>query len=319
MAKLIIQIPCYNEAKSLPHTLKELPRKVDGFDRVEWLVIDDGSSDNTLEVARALGVDHIVRFTKHQGLARAFMAGLDACLKLKADVIVNTDADNQYNAKDIPKLVSPILEGNADMVIGSRSIENIEHFSLIKKRLHRVGSLVVRLVSRTEIPDAPSGFRALSKEAAMKLNVFNEYTYTLETLIQAGQKNMAVLSVPITVNEDLRPSRLIKSIPSYIIKSLSTIVRIFVVYKPFRFFFTIGLVLFGFGFLIGLRYLYYYFTMGGAGHIQSLILAAILLGMGFQTIMVAFLADLLSVNRKLMEEVQYRLRKSDLKPDQRDS
>lgn len=319
MAKLIIQIPCYNEAKSLPHTLKELPRKVDGFDRVEWLVIDDGSSDNTLEVARALGVDHIVRFTKHQGLARAFMAGLDACLKLKADVIVNTDADNQYNAKDIPKLVSPILEGNADMVIGSRSIENIEHFSFIKKRLHRVGSLVVRLVSRTEIPDAPSGFRALSKEAAMKLNVFNEYTYTLETLIQAGQKNMAVLSVPITVNEDLRPSRLIKSIPSYIIKSLSTIVRIFVVYKPFRFFFTIGLVLFGFGFLIGLRYLYYYFTMGGAGHIQSLILAAILLGMGFQTIMVAFLADLLSVNRKLMEEVQYRLRKSDLKPDQRDS
>jgi len=317
VTKLIIQIPCYNEEKSLPYTLKELPRKVEGLDVVEWLVIDDGSTDDTVEVAKSLGVNHIVRFTKHQGLARAFMAGIEACLKLGADVIVNTDADNQYSAKDIPKLVSPVLEGMADMVIGTRSIKEIEHFSFIKKFLHKLGSFVVRLVSRTEVPDAPSGFRALSKEAAMKLNVFNEYTYTLETIIQAGQKNMAVLSVPITVNEDLRPSRLIKSIPSYLIKSLSTIVRIFVVYKPFRFFFTVGLILFGSGFLIGLRYLYYYFTTGGAGHIQSLILAAILLGMGFQTIMVAFLADLLSVNRKLMEEVQYRLRKSDLKVGQR--
>ncbi|MCM8804332.1 MAG: glycosyltransferase [Candidatus Omnitrophica bacterium] len=309
MKKLIIQIPCYNEASVLPHTLKELPRKLDRFDTVEWLVIDDGSTDNTIEVARNLGVDHIVRFTKHQGLARAFMAGLETCLKLGADVIVNTDADNQYNAKDIPKLISPILEGNADMVIGSRSIENIEHFSFLKKRLHRLGSYVVRWISRTEISDAPSGFRALSKEAAMRLNVFNDFTYTLETIIQAGQKNMAVLSIPITVNEDLRPSRLIKSIFSYIIKSLSTIVRIFVVYKPFRFFFIIGLILFSFGFLIGIRYLYYYLTTGGAGHIQSLILAAILLGMGFQTIMVAFIADLLSVNRKLLEDIQYQLRK----------
>lgn len=310
MTKLIIQIPCYNEGKSLPYTLKELPRKVEGFDVVEWLVIDDGSTDNTVEVAKSFGVDHFVQFTKKQGLAKAFMAGLDACLKLGADVIVNTDADNQYNAKEIPKLVSPILEGVADIVIGARSVREIKHFSFIKKNLHRLGSFVVRLVSQTNVPDAPSGFRALSKEAAMKLNVFNEYTYTLETIIQAGQKNMAVISIPITVNEDLRPSRLIKSIPSYIIKSLSTIVRIFIVYRPFRFFFTIGLILFVFGFIIGIRFLYYYFTTGGKGHIQSLILAAILLGMGFQTIMVAFIADLLSVNRKLLEDIQYRLRRT---------
>ena len=309
MTKLIIQIPCYNEADSLPFTLTELPRKMEGFDQVEWLIIDDGSTDKTIEVAKTLGVDHIVRLTKNQGLAKAFMAGLDASLKLGADVIVNTDGDNQYSAKDIPKLVKPILERHAEIVIGARSINHIEHFSFLKKRLHQLGSSFIRFISRTEVPDAPSGFRAMSKEAAMKMNVFNDYTYTLETLIQAGQKNMAILSVPITVNKDLRPSRLIKSIPSYIFKSLTTILRIFVVYKPFRFFFTIGLILFGFGFLIGLRFLYYYFTTGGAGHIQSLILAAILFGMGVQTILVAFLADLLSVNRKLMEDTQYRLRK----------
>lgn len=309
MRKLIIQIPCYNEENTLPITLKELPRNVEGVDKVEWLVIDDGSTDNTIEVAKTLGVDHIIQFNKHQGLARAFMAGLDACLKLGADVIVNTDADNQYNAKDIPKLISPILEGVADVVIGTRPIEKMKNFSIIKKFLHRLGSFVVRLVSRTNVPDAPSGFRALSKEAAMRLNVFNDYTYTLETIIQAGQKNMAVISIPIEVNKDLRPSRLIKSIPSYIIKSLSTIIRIFVVYKPFRFFFAIGFILFGSGFLIGIRFLYYFFTGKGGGHIQSLILGAILLGMGFQTIMVAFIADLLSVNRKLLEDIQYQLRK----------
>jgi glycosyltransferase involved in cell wall biosynthesis len=311
MKKLIIQIPCYNEAETLPLTLRELPRHVDGFDKVEWLIIDDGSTDNTVEVAKMHGVDHVVSFTKNQGLARAFMAGIDACLKLGADVIVNIDADNQYNAEDIPKLVKPILDGKADIVVGARSIQNIEHFSMLKKMFHKLGSLFVRLISHTEIPDAPSGFRAISKEAAMKINVFNEYTYTLETIIQAGQKNMAILSVPIQVNKDLRPSRLIKSIPSYIAKSLITIIRIFVVYKPFRFFFTLGFILFTFGFLIGLRFLYYYFTVGGVGHIQSLILAAILLGMAVQTILVAFLADLLSVNRKLLEDVQYRLRKMD--------
>jgi glycosyltransferase involved in cell wall biosynthesis len=311
--KLIIQIPCYNEADTLPITLKELPRKLEGFDKVDWLIIDDGSTDNTVEVAKANGVDHVVSFTKNQGLARAFMAGLDACLKLGADVIVNNDADNQYSAQDIPALVKPILDREAELVIGARPISEIKHFPFIKKQLQKLGSLVVRLTSRTNVPDAPSGFRAMSREAALRLNVFNDYTYTLETLIQAGQKNMAVTSVPVRVNEDLRPSRLVKSIPLYIKNSVITIARIFVVYKPFRFFMTIGLLLFGAGFVIGLRFLYYYLLDGGQGHIQSLILASILLGIGFQTALVAFLADLLAVNRRLLEDVQYRLRKTESK------
>ena len=307
--KLIIQIPCFNEADTLAITLADLPRELPGFDLVEWLVIDDGSTDATVEVARAKGVDHIVSFSRNQGLARGFMAGLDACLKLGADVIVNTDADNQYNAQDIPLLVKPILDGKADVVIGARPISEIEHFPLIKKVLQKLGSLVVRLASRTEIPDAPSGFRAMSRDAAMRLNVFSDFSYTMETIIQAGQKNMAIMSVPIRVNEDLRPSRLVKSIPNYLRKSAMTIVRIFVVYKPFRFFMALGMVSFSVGFLIGLRYLYFYlFTEDAAGHIQSLILASILLGMGFQAFALAFIADLLAVNRRLMEDVQYRLR-----------
>jgi len=237
------------------------------------------------------------------------MAGLGACIDHGADVIINTDADNQYNADDIPKLVKPILDKEADIVIGERPISDIEHFSPAKKFLQQLGSWVVRLASKTDIPDSPSGFRALSREAAMKMNVFNEYTYTLETIIEAGQKGLAITSVPITVNEDLRPSRLVKSIPSYIQKSIITIIRIFVVYRPFRFFMTIGLLLFIPGFLIGLRFLYHYLTGDGGGHIQSVILAAVLLGMGFQTMLVAFVADLLSTNRKLMEDVQFMLRK----------
>ncbi len=307
--KLIIQIPCYNEEKTLALALKELPRKVKGFAKVEWLIINDGSTDNTVEIARKSGVDHIVGFTRNQGLARGFMLGLDACLRLGADVIVNTDADNQYDARDIPTLVKPILEGRADIVIGARPITEIEHFSPIKKFLQKLGSRVVRMASHTDIPDAPSGFRAMSRDAAMRLNVFNNYTYTLETIIQAGQKNMAITSVPVRVNEDLRPSRLVKSISSYVKRSILTIFRIFVVYKPFNFFITLGLALFGAGFLLGVRFLYFLFTEGGAGHIQSLILVAILMGIGFQTILFAFLADLLAVNRNLMEDVQYRLRK----------
>jgi glycosyltransferase involved in cell wall biosynthesis len=309
--KLIIQIPCYNEAATLAVALKALPRHVEGFDRVEWLIINDGSTDNSVEVAKANGADHVVSFAKNQGLARVFMAGLDACIKLGADVIVNTDADNQYDARDLPLLVKPILDNKADLVIGSRPISEIKHFPLIKKQLQKLGSWVVRRASKTDIPDAPSGFRAMSREAAMRLNVFNDYTYTLETIIQAGQKNMAVMSVPVRVNEDLRPSRLVKSLSSYLRKSITTIVRIFVVYKPFRFFATIGAVLFSAGFAIGLRFLYYYLRDGGAGHVQSLIFASILLGIGFQTMLVAFLADLLAVNRRLMEDVQFRLRKSE--------
>ena len=314
--KLIIQIPCYNEAGTLAVALKELPRSVEGFDKVEWLIINDGSEDSTVEVAKENGVDHVISFAKNQGLARAFMAGLDACLKLGADVIVNTDADNQYNAKDIPALLRPILDGKADLVIGARPISEITHFPFIKKQLQRLGSWVVRMTSRTEVPDAPSGFRAMSREAALRLNVFNEYTYTLETLIQAGQKRMAVASVPVRVNDDLRPSRLVRNIPSYIMNSVVTIARIFVVYKPFRFFMTIGLLLFSAGFVVGLRYLYFYFRFGGEGHVQSLILASILLGIGFQTMLVAFLADLLAVNRRLMEDVQYRLKKTQANEDE---
>ena len=254
--KLIIQIPCYNEAGTLSIALLALPRQVPGFDKVEWLIIDDGSTDETVAVALSNGVDHIVRHTSNQGLARGFMTGLDACLRLGADVIVNTDADNQYNADDIPDLTKPILEHRADIVVGARPIETIEHFSPVKKLLQKIGSWVVRVASGTSIPDAPSGFRAMNRSAAQHLMVFNDYTYTLETIIQAGQKNIAITSVPIRVNEDLRPSRLVKSIPSYIKRSIVTIVRIFIIYRPFRFFGTLGSLLFGAGFLLSLRFLW---------------------------------------------------------------
>lgn len=304
--KLIIQIPCCNEAEALPVTLAALPRQVDGFERVEWLVVDDGSTDQTAQKARQHGADHVVRHARNRGLAQAFMTGLEASLRLRADVIVNTDADNQYDARDIPALVAPILEGRADLVVGSRPIETIQHFSPIKKLLERLGSWVVRMASKTDIADAPSGFRALSRDAARQMMVFNNYTYTLETIIQAGQKAMAITSVPVRVNRELRPSRLVRSIPSYVWRSMVTILRIFIVYRPFLFFCTIGVALFAAGFLIGLRYLHFYLTGSGAGHIQSVILAAILLGMGFQTLLIAFVADLLAANRKLAEEIRYR-------------
>jgi glycosyltransferase involved in cell wall biosynthesis len=305
--KLIIQIPCYNEAETLAITLQELPRIVPGFDQVEWLVVDDGSTDCTIEVARKNGVHHIVRNMANQGLARAFSKGLTAAIDLGADVIVNTDADNQYNALDIPALTAPILAGQADVVVGARPINTIEHFSAAKKFLQKLGSWVVRSVSRTDIPDAASGFRAFSREAALQLVVFNEYTYTLETIIQAGQKNMAITSVPIRVNPDLRPSRLVKSVPSYIKRSIFTIVRIFVIYRPFRFFGTIGVIFFAAGFMLGLRFLYDFVRGEGEGHVQSLILASILLGMGFQTFLIAFVADLLAANRKLIEDVRFKV------------
>lgn len=315
-AKLIIQIPCYNEEKSLPVTLKALPRRIQGIGRVEWLIIDDGSTDKTVEVAQALGVDHIVRFKKNQGLASAFLAGLEACLDNGADIIVNTDADNQYNAEDIPKLIQPILERKADIVVGARPISEIEHFSFFKKMLQKVGSWAVKVASNTDIPDAPSGFRAFSRDAAMRFNVFNNYTYTLETIIQAGQKKMHISWVPIRINEELRPSRLFKNISSYIKRALITIIRIFVVYKPFRFFMSIGIAIFACGVIGGIRFLYFYFSGNGAGHVQSLILVSILLGIGFQTMMVAFLADLQGVNRRLMEDIQYRIKMNSLASDQ---
>ena len=306
--KLIIQIPCYNEAETLAITLSVLPREVPGFDQVEWLVIDDGSTDDTIKVARTNGANHIVRHIRNQGLARAFMTGIREAVGLGADVIVNTDADNQYNADDLPALTEPILKGKADIVVGARPIDTINHFSPVKKILQKIGSLVVRCASRTDIPDAASGFRAMSRDAALQLVVFNNYTYTLETIIQAGQKNMAVTSVPVRVNADLRKSKLVKSIPLYIIHSIVTIVRIFIVYRPFRFFASIGAVLFGSGILIGMRFMWFYFQGRGDGHVQSLILASVLVGMGFQTFLIAVIADLLSASRKLLEDVRYNLK-----------
>jgi glycosyltransferase involved in cell wall biosynthesis len=307
--KLIIQIPCYNEAGTLPVTLKELPRKVEGFTKVEWLIIDDGSTDDTVKVALKHGADHIVRMKRNSGLATVFMKGLDASIGHGADVIVNTDADNQYCAADIPALVKPIVDGKADIVIGARPISDIQHFSIVKKLLQKLGSYVVRKVSHTDIPDAPSGFRAISREAALKLNVFNNYTYTLETIIQAGLKNMAISWVPIRTNDFLRPSRLVKSIPDYIKRSFITILRIFIVYEPFKFFIRLGLFFFLSGFALGLRFLYFLVAQGGNGHVQSLILASILMVIGVQSMLAALVVDLLSVNRKLMEDIQYKIRK----------
>ena len=304
--QLFIQVPCLNEAGTLALALAELPREVEGFDSVKILIIDDGSTDATAEVALQEGADYVVRHTHNKGLASAFMTGLDACLELGADVIVNTDADNQYNAGDIPALVRPILDGKAEIVIGARPISSIAHFSFAKKVLQHLGSWVVRFASATDIPDAPSGFRAISRSAAQRLNVFNSYTYTLEMIIQAGQLNMAITSVPVSVNEDLRPSRLFSSISSYIRKSVITILRIFVIYKPFKFFGTLGLGFILIGMAAILRFLYMYATGGGDGHVQSLILASIMLGAGFQSILFAFLADMLAANRKLLQDIRYR-------------
>lgn len=308
MTKLVIQVPCFNEAETLPVTLASLPRSLSDITRVEWLVIDDGSVDGTAMVAKAHGVDHVVRLPRHQGLARAFVAGLEASLKAGADIIVNTDADNQYCADDIPKLIAPILTGEAEIVVGERPIGETAHFSPVKKLLQRLGSWVVRKVSRTDIPDAPSGFRAMSRDAAMQIHVFNEYSYTLETIIQAGRKSMAITSVPIRTNGEIRPSRLVSSIPSYLRRQVLTILRIFMTYKPFYFFAVPGVLSFMAGFGIGIRFLYFYFTSGGGGQVQSLILAALLMGTGFFLLVVGLLADLISVNRKLLESMDWRLK-----------
>ncbi len=313
--KLIIQIACYNEEETLAETLKALPKKLDGINKIEILIINDGSTDRTLEVAKENGVEHILSFKKNQGLARSFMAGLNQCLKHGADIIVNTDGDNQYCADDMPKLIQPILEGKADMVVGARPISRIKHFSFTKKLMQKIGSWLVRKVSHTEVLDAPSGFRAITRNAALKLNVFNNFTYTHETIIQAGLKNMVIQNVPVRVNVVERPSRLFKSIPLYILRSFIAILRMMVVYRPFRFFFTIGAIFLFAGLIFGSRYLYFLILGEGAGHIQSVILSGVLIGISFQMILVAFIADLLGVNRKLLEEIQYRLRKQDIKEE----
>jgi glycosyltransferase involved in cell wall biosynthesis len=312
MRKLLIQIPCFNESQTLPQTLAALPRSVPGFDLVEWLIIDDGSTDGTADIARKLGVDHVVQLPHNHGLARAFMAGIEACLKAGADVIVNTDADNQYDAGAIPQLVQPIVEGRAQIVIGERPIMKIEGFSFIKKLLQRLGSWAVTIASRTRVPDAPSGFRAIHREAALRLCVFNDYTYTLETIIQAGRKNIPITSIPVAVNAATRPSRLVKSIPSYVRRSLLTIVRIFVLYKPLRFFMTAGTLVLIPGVAIGVRFLIAYFEDRGEGHIQSLILAAVLIVTAVVIYAAGIIADLVAANRVLLEEVRMRLLRAEV-------
>lgn len=301
--KLIIQIPCYNEANTLETALNALPRHIEGIDLIEYLIINDGSQDNTVEVAERWGINYIVNFKQNRGLAKGYMAGLDACLRNGADIIVNTDADNQYCGQDIEKLIQPILDQKADIVIGERPIDQTAHFSPLKKKLQHLGSWVVRIASHSEIPDAPSGFRAYSREAAMRLNVINEYTYTLETIVQAGQSRIAMTSVPIRTNDELRPSRLFNSMFGYVKKSMLTIVRAFLMYKPLRFFIP--------GFALELRFLIFLIQGNGDGHIQSLILASLLILLSFQTFITGLLADTIAANRKVIEDVQYHVRKSD--------
>lgn len=308
--KLIIQIPCYNEEQTLAIALQALPKSIEGIDEIEFLIIDDGSTDKTLDVAKENGVKNFAILPNNLGLAKAFIKGINKSLELGADIIVNTDADNQYCADDIEKIVKPILEKKADIVIGARPIENIKHFSPIKKLLQKLGSGVMRLVSSTKIADATSGFRAFSREAAMQLNVFDNYTYTLETIIQAKAKGMEIISVPIRVNAELRKSKLIKTIFDYIRRSTFTMMRMFIVYRPFRFFAFIGCLFLIPGLLLGARFLYFYFLHAGSGHIQSLILSAILILTGVQVGLIAVLADLLSINRKLLEDIQTRLKKT---------
>ncbi len=310
MTKLFIQIPCFNEEASLLKTLAELPRELPGISEIKWVVIDDGSTDRTIPVAKEGGVDYVVRHLRNLGLAQAFMTGLETCISLGADIIVNTDADNQYNAADLPKLIAPILTGEADIVIGSRPIASVPYFSPVKKTLQGLGSWLVRRASNTRIKDTTSGFRAFSRNAAMQMHVFNDFTYTLETIIQAGQKGMAIVDVDIRTNDQVRPSRLFKSIPDYIQKSALTILRIFMTYQPFSFFIVPGTILTTIGLLLGLRFLYFfYFTPVGTGHIQSLILAAILLSLGGFLIVAGLIADLISVNRKLLERIDWQLQK----------
>jgi len=310
--KLIVQIPCFNEENTLAETVADIPRDIDGIDVVEVLIIDDGSTDRTIEVAGECGVDHIVVNTANQGLARTFSKGIDACLKHGADIIVNTDGDNQYAGKDIPKLVAPILDGKADLVIGDRSPHKSMEFSWLKRKLQYLGSWVVRRLSGAWVPDAVSGFRAFSREAALRLTVLSAFSYTIETVIQAGRKNMVVASVPIDTNPKTRESRLARSIPDFIQRSVVTMVRVYTMYKPLRVFLLVGSLLVFLGLIPIIRFVYYYLSSGGDGHIQSLILGSLLVSSGFGVLVVAVIADLISFNRQLVEMTLERVKKIEL-------
>ena len=309
--KLIVQIPCYNEEKTLPQTVADIPKRIKNIDKVEILIIDDGSSDNTIQVAKKTGVDYIVRHTKNKGLAKTFISGINASLKLGADIIVNTDGDNQYCGKDIPKLIEPILQNKADIVIGDRATDSVPEFSLFKKKMQKLGSFVVRKLSQTDIPDTVSGFRAFSRHAALQMNVLSSFSYTIETLIQAGKKQLAVTSIPIQTNPKTRESRLFKNIPSFIKQSLSTMLRVYTMYQPLKVFFYIGILLIIIGLFPSIRFLYYYLSGKGSGHIQSLIFASIMLVVGFNILMIGIVADLISFNRKLLEEILLRIRSNE--------
>ena len=310
--RVVIQIPCYNEETALPLTVRDLPRSLPGAGEVQWLVVDDGSTDRTVEVARQLGVHHIVQHSRNMGLAQAFLTGLEASLKAGADVIVNTDADNQYRGEDIGRLIQPILDGKADMVVGDRGVGTVEHFSPLKRLLQRLGSRVVGLASGSTVPDATSGFRALSREAALRTIVYSEYSYTLETLIQAGSRHMAVAYEPIGTNPQMRRSRLMRSTPQYLVNSTATILRAYAMYRPLRVFLGIGGVMVLLGAAIGARFLFFYLSGQGSGHVQSLILAAILTIVGFQVCLIGLMADLVGFNRKILEETLYRVRQLEL-------
>ena len=309
--KLIIQIPCYNEAETLEIALNDLPKKIDGIDEIEILIINDGSKDNTVEVAKNWGVNYVVNFKKNKGLAKGFMAGIDACLKNGADIIVNTDADNQYCADDIETIIRPILNGEADIVIGERPIDQTAHFSWLKKKLQHFGSWVVRKASNTGIPDAPSGFRAYSREAAMQLNVVNEYTYTLEQIVQAGRTKIPIMSVPIRTNAELRPSRLFHSMFGYVKKSMITIVRAYIMYKPLRFFSVMSIFPFVGGFALGVRYIVLIIMGNAEGHIQSLLLCSLLIMISIMILVLGLMADVIAANRKISQEIQARSRDID--------
>jgi len=314
--KLIIQIPCYNEEQTLPQTMRDLPKAIPGVDSIEVLIVDDGSTDNTLRVAQDLGAHHIVRLPKHQGLARAFAAGLEACLARGADIIVNTDGDNQYRGADILRLIQPILDGRAEIVVGDRGVASVAHFSPFKRLLQRAGSWVVQVAAGIKVADAASGFRAYSRDAALRINVLSDFSPVLETLIQAGSWQIPIAYVPVTVNPPTRPSRLMRSTWHYLAHSTVTIIRAYTMYRALRVFVSIGAVLIFAGVLLGLRFLYHFivgwFTAAAAGHVQSLILAAVLMIVGFQIVLIGLMADLISFNRKLMEWTLYRVKRLDL-------